>query len=547
MTTTYLFNSILAPSLSDEFYNFVSQQKNFVPSNMILYATSVNELPKTFDPRTPQGIPQKDVAKWFYNDDKGQKLPILCTQGCLDQGTCGSCWAFASTVTFTDAARLNINRIYGPEKSCYISSFFQVVYTCTGDTGIGNRGNTTNIYAQETRNGISTYYVVAFSPKFVITLDSDGKDQFSMDTVCETALQNFTMSNQNPGQQLDALKIFGSEYNVCTGCRGNLIPYPFILFTSNGAPLVDDFPLHEWACFVGLNENRAKFCSEEYLTGVAKYPPPKLFTADKFSFSTRRDIELGRAAKGMTNMVDWIKSSIYEYGPVTIGFEIFDSFEEFFQGPQKREIYTAKVFIEDKKYQASKGGHAVTIVGWGEVGNIKYWIVRNTWGLDWGDSGFFRIEQNIDEKLKEAKLEQRFGFEDLFCALYFAPFPNPLLYDKSYVNDMKKFLQTVPNATCATFDAHPEVLTELTKDCQCRCGFYFSSETHQCERATRYVGAPFPTSIKPPTPPVLLLLLLLFCLILIVIMVCSHVFGTEQVVNLPNYSNTKKSFCRNFI
>lgn len=38
------------------------------------------------------------------------------------------------------------------------------------------------------------------------------------------------------------------------------------------------------------------------------------------------------------------------------------------------------------------GGHAVNIVGWGEntVG-VKYWIVKNSWGADWGDNGFFKI------------------------------------------------------------------------------------------------------------------------------------------------------------
>jgi len=43
----------------------------------------------------------------------------------------------------------------------------------------------------------------------------------------------------------------------------------------------------------------------------------------------------------------------------------------------------------------SVGGHAVEIVGWGEdsVGKdtVPYWIVKNSWGADWGDSGYFWI------------------------------------------------------------------------------------------------------------------------------------------------------------
>ena len=37
----------------------------------------------------------------------------------------------------------------------------------------------------------------------------------------------------------------------------------------------------------------------------------------------------------------------------------------------------------------SLGGHAIAIVGYDDAG--RYWIVRNNWGADWGEAGFFRV------------------------------------------------------------------------------------------------------------------------------------------------------------
>ncbi len=40
------------------------------------------------------------------------------------------------------------------------------------------------------------------------------------------------------------------------------------------------------------------------------------------------------------------------------------------------------------------GLHAVVLVGWGVSGSVNYWIVMNSWGADWGESGYFRISMS---------------------------------------------------------------------------------------------------------------------------------------------------------
>ncbi|KAI9558065.1 hypothetical protein GHT06_014818 [Daphnia sinensis] len=78
--------------------------------------------------------------------------------------------------------------------------------------------------------------------------------------------------------------------------------------------------------------------------------------------------------------------ALMKYGPLPVAMNVISSF-----------YYYASGVYSDSACDGTTVNHGVVVVGWGELNGVKFWMVRNSWGTNWGLSGYFRIERGVNK------------------------------------------------------------------------------------------------------------------------------------------------------
>ena len=163
-----------------------------------------------------------------------------------------------------------------------------------------------------------------------------------------------------------------------SGCNGGLMQYTFTWLSKNGIMFEEDYP------YTGVKGSCKKDSSKYVDMKVTGY------------------LKLGSSSSTWSPVdEEEVKEFLYETSPLSTTLNANPLMD-----------YTSGILDLSSSQCPSSGiNHAVLLVGFGTDSSLgkDYWIVKNSWGQDWGENGYFRIRRGggvcgINEYIITAKV-----------------------------------------------------------------------------------------------------------------------------------------------
>jgi hypothetical protein len=212
-------------------------------------------------------------------------------------------------------------------------------------------------------------------------------------------------------------------------CLGGSIANALKFITERQMPLADSSCIdYSWCDKFWCDNpvfNSSSLGEDNFYSVINKIIPPFIgcySDVPKWGFKADKDLsQISTMIAGVEKLREVVKTHILDYGPALGSFIILKNFSDgdgfakfnggvyFDRADYTNYFKTGKLVFnnieEDDSDTLSSdkmlGTHSVAIVGWGieknvqydndKVGDVPYWHVRNSWGSDWGENGFFKM------------------------------------------------------------------------------------------------------------------------------------------------------------
>ncbi|KAK6105219.1 Papain cysteine protease family protein [Brugia pahangi] len=211
-------------------------------------------------------------------------------------------------------------------------------------------------------------------PNFIHPIQDQGEcaSSWAQSTAATSADRLALITDGRQNVSLSAQQILSCNQHRQKGCEGGYLDRAWWYIRKFGVVSEECYP---------------------YVSGITK--KPEICEMQKSRHTEGRECPSGHAnsrvyrttpSYRVSSKEKDIMSEILTNGPVQATFLVHGDFFMYSGG-----VYKHLPAVEEKV----EGYHSVRLLGWGEDHStgipVKYWIAANSWGLNWGENGTFRI------------------------------------------------------------------------------------------------------------------------------------------------------------